>query len=227
MSSTFTQLVDLGDRAPSTLSGVELIEELRARHEYLMALRPNPGPGKFKVEANIAGATTFVAPGYVKGTLHALAELLKTIDHPFGRAVLLHFGLTEIHPFAYGNGRISRIMMTKELLSAGLCRIIVPTVYRDDYVGALRALSRHDDPTPIVRALARLQEVANAAAAPSVEAAIQIWASTYAFVEPGEHARLEMPDRNVPIVWNGEVPAPATYWEAVNRQNTSITGLKL
>jgi hypothetical protein len=38
---------------------------------------------------------------------------------------------------------------------AGLTRIIIPTVYRDDYVSALKAMSSNSLATPIVRMLSR------------------------------------------------------------------------
>lgn len=59
----------------------------------------------------------------------------------FVRAVYWGFVISEGHPFADGNGRISRLMMNAELTAAGQQRILIPTVYRDNYLSALRALS--------------------------------------------------------------------------------------
>ncbi|WP_321538547.1 Fic family protein [Flavobacterium piscinae] len=66
--------------------------------------------------------------------------------------------ISEIHPFLDGNGRIARIMMNAELVKANQTRIIIPTVYRDDYLGALRRLTRNDDPAVYIRMLQRVQE---------------------------------------------------------------------
>jgi hypothetical protein len=41
------------------------------------------------------------------------------------------------------------------LTQAGLTRIIIPTVYRDDYISALKAMSSNAHPIPLVRMLAR------------------------------------------------------------------------
>lgn len=41
------------------------------------------------------------------------------------------------------------------LSQAGLTRIIIPTVYRDDHLSALKALSSNTHPIPLVRMLAR------------------------------------------------------------------------
>ena len=80
----------------------------------------------------------------------------RSIRHPFARAVFIMFLTSEVHPFADGNGRISRLMMNAELTAAGQTKIIVPTVFRPDYIGALRRLSRDGDPEVLVAAMARL-----------------------------------------------------------------------
>ena len=67
------------------------------------------------------------------------------------------FAISEIHPFDDGNGRIARVMMNAELVSAQQSRIIIPTVYRDDYLLALRALSRSANIDPYFNMLVRAQ----------------------------------------------------------------------
>ena len=42
--------------------------------------------------------------------------------------------ISEVHPFNDGNGRIARVMMNAELVRADQSRIIVPTVFREDYI---------------------------------------------------------------------------------------------
>jgi fido (protein-threonine AMPylation protein) len=65
------------------------------------------------------------------------------------------FVIAEVHPFADGNGRTARLAMNLYLTQSGLTRIIIPTVYRDDYVSALKAMSSTAHPVPLVRMLAR------------------------------------------------------------------------
>jgi len=60
-----------------------------------------------------------------------------------------------VHPFLDGNGRIARIMMNAELVKVGQSKIIIPTVYREDYMGALRKLTRQSDPQPYISMLER------------------------------------------------------------------------
>ncbi len=215
--ATYRQLVELGDRRPSELNPDQFLAEVRDRHRELMAARPEGGPGEWKRARNTAGGTQFVNPDAVVGTLRQGFKLTQTVRHPFGRALMLHFLLTDVHPFSDGNGRVSRIMLTKELVASGLSRIVIPTVYRENYLGALRALSRHGDAGPIIRALEFVQRVTVACTARSADQAIEAWASAYAFVDPGEHARLEMPDPARRVEWRDGVPAPADYWAAVDR----------
>ena len=84
----------------------------------------------------------------VKGTLIQSFDFYKALDHPFAKAAYIMFILSEVHPFLDGNGRIARIMMNSELVKAEQSKIIIPTVYRDDYLGALRKLTRQSNPKP-------------------------------------------------------------------------------
>jgi len=67
------------------------------------------------------------------------------------------FLISEVHPFLDGNGRIARVMMNAELVTQGQTKIIIPTVYRDDYIGVLRKLTRQQDPSAYLRMLQRAQ----------------------------------------------------------------------
>ncbi len=46
-------------------------------------------------------------------------------------------------------------MMNAELVSASLSKVIIPSVYRTDYLGALRAMSLRLNSIPFTRMLAR------------------------------------------------------------------------
>ncbi|MEM9259372.1 MAG: Fic family protein, partial [Bacteroidota bacterium] len=65
------------------------------------------------------------------------------------------FLISEVHPFEDGNGRVARLMMNAELAAAGQTKIIIPTVYRDDYLLNLRRLTRHHDATAYIRMMDR------------------------------------------------------------------------
>ena len=134
----------------------EFLDILRERHRIVLAGRPSSAPGRFKTRDNRAGDTHFVSVDRVRGTLRRGFEMSRAIAHPFARAVFVLFVVSEVHPFADGNGRLSRIMMNAELAAAGQAKILVPTVFRPDYLGALRRLSRKGDPAPLVASMARL-----------------------------------------------------------------------
>lgn len=130
-----------------------LISLLKRRHAVLMSARPDKHPGAFKRQDNQAGGTVFVAHDHVEGTLAAGFELYRSLDTAFARAVYMMFLITEVHPFTDGNGRMARIMMNAELVAAGEERIIIPTIYRGNYLMALKALSQSRHPEPVVRML--------------------------------------------------------------------------
>jgi len=67
------------------------------------------------------------------------------------------FLVADVHPFADGNGRIARIMMNAELASAGLSTMIIPNVYREDTLLALRSLTRRHRPAALVDMCLRAQ----------------------------------------------------------------------
>ena len=139
------------ERTPKTAE--QLVDLLKSRHAVLMAGRPEMHPGEFKQQTNRAGGTIFVAPDQVFGTLSRGFEIYRALETGFSRAVFMMFLISEVHPFADGNGRIARIMMNAELVAAGEERIIIPTIYRGDYLTALKALSNGRIPTPLVRTL--------------------------------------------------------------------------
>lgn len=68
------------------------------------------------------------------------------------------FMISEVHPFLDGNGRIARVMMNAEMTSKGFSKIIIPTVYREDYMGALKKLTKQREGDAYIRMLLRAWE---------------------------------------------------------------------
>ena len=134
---------------------------LKYRHAILMEGRPDMEPGIFKTKANQAGNTSFVLPNLVEGTLRYGFRLYKVLTDPFAKAIFMMFLCSEVHPFNDGNGRVSRIMMNAELVKGSRTRIIVPTVFREDYLLSLRRLSRNNDPSVFIRVMEKLQLFSN------------------------------------------------------------------
>ncbi|MEI9990198.1 MAG: Fic family protein [Rhizomicrobium sp.] len=138
-------------RVPQTFAEFERL--LKRRHAEIMHARPDKAPGQYKEDANRAGATMFVAPELVRGTLDQGFKIFKTLEVPLYRAVFMMFLVAEVHPFADGNGRVARIMMNAELVAAKEQRIIIPTIYRANYLSALKAISNRTSPEPLIRML--------------------------------------------------------------------------
>ncbi|MCS5710353.1 Fic family protein [Candidatus Berkiella aquae] len=120
----------------------EFLALLKERHAYLMRGRPEKNPGEFKTGANKAGNTLFVEPEDVIGTLCHAFEFYQLLEEGLPKALFMQFIISEVHPFVDGNGRLCRIMMNAELFKAGLFKIIIPTVHRDNYLNGLRQASR-------------------------------------------------------------------------------------
>jgi Fic family protein len=109
-----------------------------------------------------------------------------------------------VHPFDDGNGRLSRIMMNAELDAGGQSRTIIPTVFRDDYIGALRRLDRANDPSVLIDALrfandwsARIDFTNTSTVRAQLEA-------THAFAEEGSSERLLLPPFRHFVATGGE-----------------------
>ncbi len=182
-------------RTPSHQRALE--DLLRTRHAAIMAGRPDRDPGQFKEISNRAGQTVFVAPDLVRGTLEKGFDLARSLETPFQRAAFVQLLVSEVHPFADGNGRTARIMMNAELVAGGEERIVIPTVYRDSYLSALRAVSRNGICEPLIRMLDYAQRWTAAVDWRSVPETAEQLAALNAFLDPSEAEaegrRLRMP----------------------------------
>lgn len=164
----------------------ELKRLLISRHAVLMQLRPDKLPGRFKEKNNQAGTTLFVAPELVEGTLEKGFEIYRSLEIPFSRAVFMMFMISEIHPFTDGNGRTARIMMNAELVAAGEQRIIIPTVFRNNYLSSLKALTHNGLTEPIIRTLDFAQRYTRSVNWDEFEEARRQLSLTNAFLDPND-----------------------------------------
>lgn len=169
----------------------DFLDILQYRHRILLEARTSISPGQFKDKNNRAGETHFVNHTLVRGTLIKGFDYYQVLQEPFAKAAYIMFLVSEIHPFLDGNGRIARIMMNAELVKANQTRIIIPTVYRDDYLGALRILTRKNDSSAYIRMLQRAQEFSETLVADNMEVLEQHLHQNNAFKEH-ETARLKI-----------------------------------
>jgi len=133
----------------------EFLKLLQERHKVLLSARVHKHPGEFKAKNNRAGNTHFVDFKLVRGTLKRGFEYYKALTNPFACAAYIMFLVSEVHSFEDGNGRIARVMMNAELVHRNQCKIIIPTVYREDYLLTLKRLTNQKDPVPYVEMLTK------------------------------------------------------------------------
>jgi hypothetical protein len=128
------------------------------RHSILLRARLDKNPGLYKDKNNFAGSTAFVDFNLVQGTLIQSFGYYSALDHPFAKAAYIMFVMSEVHPFLDGNGRMARVMMNAELVKAGQSKIIVPTVFREDYMGALKKFTKQGRCDTYIKMLQRAHE---------------------------------------------------------------------
>lgn len=154
----FRQAINPGWANQSMAIGEAVLHQLQQRHADLMKERPEASPGDFKDRENFAGNTTFVSPKNVRGTLTEGSKLLPSVPPGMARALLAMFIVSEVHTFVDGNGRLARLVMNAELSVVNASRIIVPTLFREEYLDCLRVLTRQGKPEPFITAMQHIQQ---------------------------------------------------------------------
>ena len=144
VSATYRLAADPVGAAETPATADQLVDLLRRRHGVLLAARPEKRPGEFKEVPNFAGGYRFVEPELVEGTLRRGFEVMVSVTDAFARAISMMVLLTEVHPFDDGNGRLARLFANAELGARGQARIVIPTVYRANYLSGLAAISNRN-----------------------------------------------------------------------------------
>lgn len=183
---TYQLVSNIREMKITPYSPENFLEILQYRHQILLSARKDKNPGQFKVKNNRAGDTEFVDMELVRGTLMQSFDLYRALSHPFAKAAFIMFVVSEIHPFLDGNGRMARIMMNAELTAGFQTKIIIPTVYREDYLGGLRRLTRANDPTVYIRMLERAQAFSDTLSASDIDSMEVQLTKCNAFVESSE-----------------------------------------
>jgi Fic/DOC family len=181
---TFAVVTDPALRARVPTDADDFSELLQILNRRILEARPDKRPGEWKQRSNRAGGTSFVAPELVQGTLREAWGFYSTLPPGLPRAVFASFASSEVHPFADGNGRVSRALLNAELSAASQCRVVIPLCFRGDYLGALRALSRQSKPEPLIRAIERAQRWSSLVDWSTLEVAMAQLERTNALVPP-------------------------------------------
>jgi len=159
--AVFDVVQDYTEMATVPNSVNELLDLLKERHSLIMDARPEKRPGQLKIKANKAGDTVFVLPEQVEGTFVQAFPIYQSLPEGLARAIFMQFLVSECHPFDDGNGRLARIMMNAELVSAEEIKIIVPTVHRDSYLNGLRHATRNSKFRTITKVFSDLHGYTN------------------------------------------------------------------
>ena len=190
---TYQIVSDRSEMSKVPSSSEEFLGLLKARHAVLLSARKSTSPGEFKEKNNRAGNTHFVDYRLVRGTLIRAFEFFRVLGDPFARAAYMKFLVSEVHPFNDGNGRMARVMMNAELVNAKETKIIIPTVYRDDYLLTLKKLTNQGDPVSYVDMLSKARRFSAKLSFESYEYLYRYLEEHNAFYEPdqGRHLRVD------------------------------------
>ncbi|HEY5220401.1 MAG TPA: Fic family protein [Gemmatimonadaceae bacterium] len=181
------------ERSVTTFADFDaFLRALRTAHLEMLGARADKRPGQFKLLPNVAGHTAFVSPALVRGTLRQGFDIVRSLAEPFQRAVAIMFVLAEVHPFDDGNGRLARAFMNAELIGGRQRRILIPSVYREDYLTALRVLTRQDHAVPLIAMLDFAHRYTAAIDFSTFDGALATLQGTDALEDPGPNVRLHL-----------------------------------
>jgi hypothetical protein len=197
--SVFQQALQPGWANQTLAAGEPALEQLRARHADMLRERPETNPGEFKDRENFAGNTAFVLPRLVRGTLIEGSKLLPSVPTGTARALFAMFLVSEVHPFLDGNGRLARLVMNAELSAVGECRIIVPTLFREEYLDCLRVLTREREPAPFLGAMQLIHRWSAAFDYEDLDRTISAMRDSNAFEKSRAQHKLLFPAKNSSI----------------------------
>lgn len=232
--ATWEIVTDMGEMSRIFSDADEFMDALRDRHRAMMAAHPYAHPGEWKTARNQAGATVFVDPPQVTGTLRAGWEEGQALEDPFQRAAYIMFLVTEVHPFTDGNGRSARVAMNGELIPHNLHRIVVPSIARIDYMSALSRTTAGNGLAGLVRVLSHLQRWVAHGSFETTGRGDRYCRATNALYDSGiaerEGVRLrvpkveeifEEPDLAFPAATASPPPAPSFLDEALNAADSA------
>ena len=103
-----------------------------------------------KIQIYLSG--TEYLPPIPEDVLHLMKHFINEMDsfkqrmHPIEFAAICHKRLVDIHPFKDGNGRTARLLMNLILVNAGYGITSIPPVLRNEYISALMASQRENNP---------------------------------------------------------------------------------
>lgn len=185
---TFHCVADRVGRASTGSDAADLRDILIERHRTFMASRSTMTPGVFKTKNNYVGGVEFVGFDKVEGTLSRALSDASVVPAGLARAIYMMVVVAEVHPFLDGNGRAARLMMNAELSAEGLCRIVVPTICRNEYISSLRKFTLSGEVDAVIKILDLCWRWTHSVPWSAVEATALYLEATNAFWDSNEAA---------------------------------------
>jgi len=112
--------------------------------------------GEYRKASVFAGTRYFPSYTKVEGMVKGLCENLagridnvSTSEEIYNLAFDFHYNLVSIHPFADGNGRVSRLMMNYIILNHGQNPAIIHKEDKEEYIKALEESREKENAIPI------------------------------------------------------------------------------
>jgi Fic family protein len=148
------------DYITDTLSLIPLkkikISQILELHNIILNNIDNSEKGKFRNErVRISGSNTILPnPLKVDSLMNDLIGKInkfknQNLEEIINFAILIHFEMVKIHPFIYGNGRTSRLLMNSILKHFNLPPLSVEPKHREQYLKSLEE-SDFDKPNPFL-----------------------------------------------------------------------------
>ena len=85
-------------------------------------------------------------------------------------------------------------MMNSELVAAGLNRVIIPSVFRNEYVASLKLMTNHNDPSSYLKVMNFAQEFVSRIDFTDLDDAKYQLEACNAFKDPADNVILQMPE---------------------------------
>lgn len=137
------------------------VKEILGIHRRILGHVDPINSGNFRNEQVFVGSHVPPPPEDLLGLVDSYVEWLNSEEaqsmHPVRYAALAHYKLVDIHPFADGNGRTSRLIMNLILLRAGYPPVLILKQHREKYYQTLN-LANKGDVRPFVRFIAHCTE---------------------------------------------------------------------